>query len=106
MICKREILAAHESLHCPHCSYPFHGSHILEWAKIHGACPVCKRGIVASGNLVKPSKYGAAIEVNKIETIDFEKFSSIVEQSLQIWHNSVPIKRIAKAMDVSEEKNA
>ncbi len=34
-----------EIIYCPHCSSPAHRTHLIEWIKIKGFCPNCKREI-------------------------------------------------------------
>ncbi|MFX1449297.1 MAG: RING finger domain-containing protein [Promethearchaeota archaeon] len=42
-ICLLKIGASEEILRCPHCNSIAHKSHLLEWLKVKGVCPVCKK---------------------------------------------------------------
>ncbi|MFW9991755.1 MAG: RING finger protein [Candidatus Odinarchaeota archaeon] len=44
-ICKKEVTDSSDIEYCPECLSTFHRSHIAEWLKIKGTCPVCKRKI-------------------------------------------------------------
>ncbi|NVM03452.1 MAG: hypothetical protein HWN67_14080 [Candidatus Helarchaeota archaeon] len=41
-ICLLKIGSTEEVLRCPYCNSLAHKSHLLEWLKIKGVCPVCK----------------------------------------------------------------
>jgi hypothetical protein len=46
MVCNLIINPSQEEIcHCPHCNYPAHYIHLIEWIKIKGKCPNCKREI-------------------------------------------------------------
>lgn len=46
MVCNLIINPSQEEIcHCPHCNYPAHYIHLVEWIKIKGKCPNCKREI-------------------------------------------------------------
>ncbi|MDD1779404.1 MAG: hypothetical protein LUQ65_14675, partial [Candidatus Helarchaeota archaeon] len=46
MVCNLIINPSQEEVcHCPHCNYPAHYVHLVEWIKIKGKCPNCKREI-------------------------------------------------------------
>ena len=32
-----------EKLYCPHCRNPAHRTHLLEWIKLKGICPLCRK---------------------------------------------------------------
>ncbi len=53
VICFLEIVEEDEIIRCPHCDNPAHKSHFLEWLKIKGFCPICKKRLTwKDGNLV------------------------------------------------------
>ncbi|MFX0133591.1 MAG: RING finger domain-containing protein [Candidatus Hodarchaeota archaeon] len=41
-ICLLKIGSSEEILRCPYCNSLAHKSHLLEWLKLKGVCPVCK----------------------------------------------------------------
>jgi len=46
MVCNLIINPSQEQVcHCPHCNYPAHYPHLIEWIKIKGKCPNCKKEI-------------------------------------------------------------
>ena len=46
MVCNLFINPSHEEIvHCPYCNQPAHHVHLIEWIKIKGKCPNCKREI-------------------------------------------------------------
>jgi len=46
IVCNLIINPAKEELiYCPHCNSPAHRSHLIEWIKIKGFCPKCKKDI-------------------------------------------------------------
>lgn len=46
MVCNLLINPSHEEVvHCPYCNQPAHQIHLIEWIKIKGKCPNCKREI-------------------------------------------------------------
>ncbi len=46
IVCNLTINPAKEELiYCPYCNSPAHRAHLIEWVKIKGACPNCKREI-------------------------------------------------------------
>lgn len=48
MVCKQFI--GQEELYnsCPHCKQLAHRNHLLEWLKVKGTCPYCKRNLQPS----------------------------------------------------------
>ncbi len=44
-VCKMKINSPEDHYVCPHCSAPAHFSHLAEWVKIRGTCPVCRKTI-------------------------------------------------------------
>lgn len=40
-VCRMVISESEEIIHCPYCNAIAHKSHLLEWLKIKGACPIC-----------------------------------------------------------------
>jgi hypothetical protein len=42
-ICMKPIEFGDEFVKCPHCNTLAHRSHLLEWIKIKGICPVCRK---------------------------------------------------------------
>lgn len=53
MVCGFGIKKQEQITSCPLCDNFFHGSHIREWLKTKGRCPVCKE-ILHEKDLVKP----------------------------------------------------
>ena len=46
MVCNLFINPAREEVvHCPYCNQPAHYIHLIEWIKVKGKCPNCKREI-------------------------------------------------------------
>ncbi|MHA2248896.1 MAG: hypothetical protein ACXAD7_00975 [Candidatus Kariarchaeaceae archaeon] len=41
-VCKGAMSSADDLVACPHCRHEAHPSHIKEWLKIKGECPVCR----------------------------------------------------------------
>ena len=37
-----------QTFYCPHCKNPAHKSHLLEWIKLKGTCPMCKKKLIRS----------------------------------------------------------
>ena len=48
MICVQEIEVGASLLTCPHCGGKAHRTHLVEWVKTKGNCPMCRRNIRAS----------------------------------------------------------
>ena len=45
-VCRRQItLEDHQVAQCPFCANKFHLSHIQEWLKLRGTCPICRRTV-------------------------------------------------------------
>lgn len=44
-VCRMEIREVSEMVRCPNCGSPAHYSHLAEWLKIRGHCPICKKKI-------------------------------------------------------------
>ncbi|MFX1251027.1 MAG: hypothetical protein ACFFCZ_05425 [Promethearchaeota archaeon] len=44
-VCKMKINGPEDHYVCPHCAAPAHYSHLAEWVKIRGTCPVCRKTI-------------------------------------------------------------
>lgn len=49
MICKLPLKSDQKISHCPMCHSLFHDSHIFEWLKVKGKCPVCQQGLRPGG---------------------------------------------------------
>ena len=47
IVCNLPIKKDEQIGRCPHCNHPAHLDHFLEWIKIKGACPVCKKKVQA-----------------------------------------------------------
>ena len=47
IVCNLSIKKEERIAHCPSCGHPAHRDHLLEWIKIKGICPFCKRKITA-----------------------------------------------------------
>ncbi len=47
MLCRKKIKAGEVYLKCPYCQNIYHRSHLLEWIKVKGTCPVCKHKLTA-----------------------------------------------------------
>lgn len=45
IVCKLPIKAGRKYILCPHCKKPAHYSHLVEWIKVQGTCPVCHKKI-------------------------------------------------------------
>ena len=55
-ICKSEgYIPEDELVWCPNCINSFHQSHILEWLKIQGTCPICQENVTDEA-LIKQKK--------------------------------------------------
>ncbi|MFW9990759.1 MAG: hypothetical protein ACFFD4_01745 [Candidatus Odinarchaeota archaeon] len=48
-ICKKAITSKADHECCPECLSHFHYSHLAEWLKIKGKCPVCKKNMRVEG---------------------------------------------------------
>ncbi|MHA2054260.1 MAG: hypothetical protein ACXAB2_11925 [Candidatus Hodarchaeales archaeon] len=44
-VCRMEIQEVSKLVRCPDCGSPAHYSHLAEWLKIRGYCPICKKKI-------------------------------------------------------------
>lgn len=44
-VCRMEIQEVSKMVRCPNCGSPAHYSHLAEWLKIRGHCPICKKKI-------------------------------------------------------------
>jgi len=44
-VCNLLIKKEEPIAHCPSCKHPAHRTHLLEWIKIKGICPICKQKI-------------------------------------------------------------
>ncbi|MCE7734600.1 MAG: E3 ubiquitin protein ligase [Candidatus Heimdallarchaeota archaeon] len=44
-VCKGPLLVSDFIVACPYCSHESHSTHIKEWLKIKGECPVCKNSL-------------------------------------------------------------
>ena len=49
MICKLPLKKDQKISRCPMCHSLFHSSHIYEWLKIKGKCPVCSQSLRPGG---------------------------------------------------------
>ncbi|NHK32146.1 MAG: E3 ubiquitin protein ligase [Asgard group archaeon] len=49
MICKLPLKKDQKISRCPMCHSLFHDSHIYEWLKIKGKCPVCSQSLRPGG---------------------------------------------------------
>ena len=47
IVCNLPIADNEEVGRCPHCAHSAHLDHFLEWIKIKGVCPFCKRKVDA-----------------------------------------------------------
>lgn len=47
-VCRMKIISSDALVRCPECGSPAHYSHLAEWLKIRGNCPVCKKKIKIS----------------------------------------------------------
>jgi predicted RNA-binding Zn-ribbon protein involved in translation (DUF1610 family) len=47
IVCNLAMRKEDPIAHCPACGHPAHRDHLLEWIKIKGVCPFCKRKITA-----------------------------------------------------------
>ncbi|MFX0092085.1 MAG: hypothetical protein ACFFBD_10020, partial [Candidatus Hodarchaeota archaeon] len=54
-VCKMKITDSEDHYICPHCSSPAHYSHLAEWLKIRGTCPVCRKKISISKKTKSPT---------------------------------------------------
>ncbi|MHA1237751.1 MAG: hypothetical protein ACTSSJ_00655 [Candidatus Odinarchaeia archaeon] len=45
IVCMLPIEEGQKKIFCPYCGTPAHREHFLEWIKIKGFCPMCKRKI-------------------------------------------------------------
>ncbi len=37
-----------EKVYCPHCRNPAHENHLIEWIKLKGICPLCRKNLSQS----------------------------------------------------------
>ena len=49
-VCRKEMTDLSSLVRCPECGSPAHYSHLAEWLKIRGVCPICKNKI----KIIKP----------------------------------------------------
>lgn len=49
MICKLPLKSDQKISRCPMCHSLFHDSHIFEWLKVKGKCPVCQQSLRPGG---------------------------------------------------------
>ncbi|MFV2015158.1 MAG: hypothetical protein ACC656_07020, partial [Candidatus Heimdallarchaeota archaeon] len=47
-VCKGPLLVSDFIVSCPYCKHESHSTHIKEWLKIKGECPVCKNSLNSS----------------------------------------------------------
>ncbi len=47
-VCKGPLLTSDFIVSCPYCNHESHSTHIKEWLKIRGECPICKNAINSS----------------------------------------------------------
>ncbi|HUT82530.1 MAG TPA: hypothetical protein VMZ29_15130 [Candidatus Bathyarchaeia archaeon] len=47
-VCKRLISAKESVIRCPYCESVAHESHLREWVKTIGTCPICKHELIES----------------------------------------------------------
>ncbi|MFX0084795.1 MAG: hypothetical protein ACFFAU_03900 [Candidatus Hodarchaeota archaeon] len=45
IVCRMKISSTESLVRCPECGSPAHYSHLAEWLKIRGNCPVCKKRV-------------------------------------------------------------
>jgi tetratricopeptide (TPR) repeat protein len=45
IVCRMKISSSESLVRCPECGSPAHYSHLAEWLKIRGNCPVCKKKV-------------------------------------------------------------
>ncbi|MHA1967961.1 MAG: hypothetical protein ACW964_09180 [Candidatus Hodarchaeales archaeon] len=50
IICRHTINRSESSVSCPNCNNLFHHSHLLEWLKVFGHCPICHQRISIFSN--------------------------------------------------------
>ncbi|MHA1301796.1 MAG: hypothetical protein ACTSO9_20440 [Candidatus Helarchaeota archaeon] len=50
IVCALPINEDDESpkVYCPHCRNPAHKNHILDWIKLRGTCPICRKNLSRS----------------------------------------------------------
>lgn len=51
IVCNLPIKEGQKIGRCPHCTHLAHLDHFLEWIKIKGICPFCKRKVNANALL-------------------------------------------------------
>lgn len=44
-VCKMDIAPGEATTKCPHCNTKIHSDHFIEWIKVKGYCPNCKRDL-------------------------------------------------------------
>jgi hypothetical protein len=44
-VCRMKITLSSNLVRCPECGSPAHYSHLAEWLKIRGVCPICKKRV-------------------------------------------------------------
>jgi hypothetical protein len=52
IVCNLPIAQEEKLARCPDCGHSAHLEHLLEWIKIKGVCPYCKRTISAEKIIV------------------------------------------------------
>ncbi|MFX1562415.1 MAG: RING finger domain-containing protein [Promethearchaeota archaeon] len=45
IVCGLQIREGQEQVFCPNCGNPAHYSHLAEWVKVKGTCPICRKNI-------------------------------------------------------------
>ncbi|MFX0085363.1 MAG: RING finger protein [Candidatus Hodarchaeota archaeon] len=48
IICRHKIHHSELNTKCPHCGNSFHRTHLLEWLKVFGHCPICHQRIYSA----------------------------------------------------------
>jgi len=46
-VCQLDIVFGDDLVRCPYCGVPSHRDHLLEWIKIKGFCPTCRKELSA-----------------------------------------------------------
>lgn len=46
-VCQLDIVFGDDLVRCPYCGVPSHRDHLLEWIRIKGFCPTCRKELSA-----------------------------------------------------------
>ena len=66
-ICRKIIQETDNTFRCPHCETQYHLTHLAEWIKVNGYCPMCHARI-PSVTIFNRSSSSALRERNTIDT--------------------------------------